>query len=76
MCTVFAESGGISHTGTFRSKTYCGGSRSTADRIFGMMSRVGVEKDVALVGGVARNVGVVRKVEERSLCKRGSGADG
>lgn len=67
MCVVFAESEVISyiHKKTPVEDIIAGVHESISNRIFGMMNRVGIEKDVALVGGVARNVGVVRALEAR-----------
>ena len=38
---------------------------SIADRLLGMVTRVGIEEEVTLTGGVAKNQGVVRALEER-----------
>jgi activator of 2-hydroxyglutaryl-CoA dehydratase len=38
---------------------------SIADRILGMVNRVGIEEKVTLTGGVAKNEGVARALEER-----------
>ncbi|HEX59244.1 MAG TPA: 2-hydroxyglutaryl-CoA dehydratase [Methanomicrobia archaeon] len=67
MCTVFAESEVISyiHRKVPIENIIAGVHESIANRIFGMMNRVGVEKDIALVGGVARNVGVVKALEAK-----------
>ncbi|RLI01712.1 2-hydroxyglutaryl-CoA dehydratase [Candidatus Bathyarchaeota archaeon] len=35
-----------------------------ADRIIRMVSRIGIEPDVAVTGGVAKNVGVIRAIED------------
>jgi activator of 2-hydroxyglutaryl-CoA dehydratase len=36
-----------------------------ADRILGLVNRVGIEEEVTLTGGVAKNQGVVCALEER-----------
>jgi activator of 2-hydroxyglutaryl-CoA dehydratase len=36
-----------------------------ADRILGLVHRVGIEEEVALTGGVAKNEGVVHALEDR-----------
>jgi activator of 2-hydroxyglutaryl-CoA dehydratase len=40
-----------------------------ADRILGLVQRVGLEETVTLTGGVAKNEGVVRALEERMKVK-------
>jgi len=35
-----------------------------ADRIIRMVSRIGIEPDVAVTGGVAKNIGVIRAIED------------
>jgi len=38
---------------------------SVAERIFGLASRVGIEPEIALTGGVAKNQGMIRALEEK-----------
>ncbi len=40
---------------------YC---RGMAVRVAGLMSREGIEGDFAITGGIAKNIGVVRRIEE------------
>lgn len=65
-CTVFAESEVITLVaeGTSREEIAAGLCRSIAKRVSGMARRVGVEPPVAFAGGVAKNVGVVRALQE------------
>lgn len=65
-CTVFAESEVISLVaeGVEREEIVAGLCRSIARRVGSMARRVGVDPEVAFAGGVARNVGVVRALEE------------
>ena len=67
MCAVFAESEVVSHIhrGTSRNDILAGIHESIADRIFGMSNRVGVNDDVVLTGGVAKNIGMVKALEEK-----------
>jgi len=67
MCTVFAESEVISLIAENQPKEVIirGLHDSIADRIMGMVHRLGFEKEVTLTGGVAKNEGVVRSLEER-----------
>ena len=67
MCTVFAESEVVSLIADNQPREVIirGLHDSIADRIFGMVNRVGIEQEVTLTGGVAKNQGVVRALEER-----------
>ncbi|MDD3394865.1 MAG: acyl-CoA dehydratase activase [Anaerotignum sp.] len=63
-CTVFAESEVISQlsNGVSRNNIIKGVHLSVASRACGLAYRGGLEKDVVMTGGVAKNVGVVRAV--------------
>jgi len=67
-CAVFAEQEVISHVHrvppTPKADTIAGIHGSLATRIAGMAKRIGVKPDVALCGGVARNVGFTQCMEE------------
>jgi predicted CoA-substrate-specific enzyme activase len=65
-CTVFAESEVITLVaeGVSREEIVAGICRSIARRVGAMARRVGVEPRVAFAGGVAKNPGVVRALEE------------
>ena len=67
MCTVFAESEVVSliAEGHPVEKIIRGIHDSIADRTVGMVNRVGLEKEVVMTGGVAKNSGVVKCLEER-----------
>jgi predicted CoA-substrate-specific enzyme activase len=67
MCTVFAESEVVSLIADNQPKEVIirGLHDSIADRVLGMVSRVGFEEEVTLTGGVAKNQGVARAIEER-----------
>jgi predicted CoA-substrate-specific enzyme activase len=67
MCTVFAESEVVSLIAENQPKEVIvrGLHDSIADRIIGMVNRVGCEEDVTLTGGVAKNEGVVHSLEEK-----------
>jgi len=66
-CTVFAESEVVSLIAENQPKEVIirGLHDAIADRILGLIHRVGVEEDVTLTGGVAKNEGVVQAIEER-----------
>jgi (R)-2-hydroxyacyl-CoA dehydratese activating ATPase len=65
MCTVFAESEVISLLSKECSKADIGAAihDAIARRISGMVSQVGLKERVVMVGGVAKNTGVVRSLE-------------
>jgi len=67
-CAVFAESEVISHVHrdppTPREEIVAGIYFSVVSRIMSLCKRVGIEKDVAVTGGVALNSGLVRILEE------------
>lgn len=67
-CAVFAESEVISHIHrvppTPKEEIIAGIHASMVSRIMGLLKRLGIEKDVAVVGGVAKNRGLVAILEE------------
>ena len=67
-CAVFAESEVVSliHANTPKEDISRAVHDAVASRIVSMVRKVGVEKDVVLIGGVARNVGFVDSLN-RSL---------
>ncbi len=70
-CAVFIESDVISliHTGESCQDILRGVFRGMASRICTLILRLGLEQDIAIVGGVARNVGVVHAFNELLKCK-------
>jgi len=60
-CVIFAESEAVSliHTNTPRPDISRAIHEAIADRVSAMVRRVGIEKDVILIGGVAKNVGFI-----------------
>ncbi len=67
LCTVFAESEVISliSKGESRENIIAGIHESIASRVSSMAKRVGVKAPVMMTGGVAKNVGVVRAMENK-----------
>ena len=67
VCTVFAESEVISlqSQGKRVNDILRGIHKAIADRTIGLLERIGVESDVVMTGGVAKNIGVVRALEEK-----------
>jgi predicted CoA-substrate-specific enzyme activase len=66
-CTVFAESEVITHlaAGVPRDEIIAGIHAAIAARIATMVGRLPVQDTVVMTGGVARNAGVARMLEER-----------
>lgn len=66
-CTVFAESEVISHIAEGRSKQDIirGLNQAIARRVEAMVRQQGLRERAAMTGGVARNIGVVRALEEQ-----------
>ncbi|NLY39965.1 MAG: 2-hydroxyglutaryl-CoA dehydratase [Firmicutes bacterium] len=67
LCTVFAESEVVSlvAAGHPVKEIIRGIHDSIAERTSSLVKRVGLAKDVVMTGGVAKNIGVVRSLEER-----------
>jgi len=66
MCTVFAESEivGLISKGHPKDEILLGVMESVTKRIVGLTGRVGIQESVVLTGGVAKNIGVVRTLEQ------------
>ena len=68
MCAVFAEQEVISHIHrkppTPKADVIAGIHASIVSRVVGFAKRLGIKPDVVLTGGVARNVGFARILEE------------
>ncbi len=67
ICTVFAESEVISLIADGKSVEgiLAGVHSSVASRVVSMLERIGKEPEFAMTGGVARNIGVVKAIENR-----------
>ena len=65
ICTVFARSEVARHLrrGTPKADILGGLHAATADRAYGLLKRVGAEADFVISGGIAKNIGVVKRVE-------------
>lgn len=66
ICTVFAESEVISHlaAGQKREDIVAGIHLSVANRVAGLVRRIGIEPEIIMTGGVAQNAGVVEAMSE------------
>lgn len=67
MCSVFAQSEVVSLVaiGKETDDIICGLNRSVAAKVTALAGRKGMEKEIMMTGGVARNMGVVAAIEER-----------
>lgn len=65
-CGVFAESEVITYVndGKDRADIVAGICRSVAGKISSLLGRISIDREIVMVGGVAKNSGVVRYVEE------------
>lgn len=65
-CTVFAEQEVVSRIadGVHIEDILAGLHEAIAGRVFRMAERLRIEKDVVVTGGVAKNIGVVKALEE------------
>ena len=66
-CTVFAELEVVSKlaTGVTLADLVAGIHEAMATRIYGMVNRLKIEKDVVVTGGGAKNIGLVRALETK-----------
>lgn len=67
VCTVFARSEVARHLrqGMSKAEILGGVHAAQAERTFGLIKRVGIENDFVISGGIAKNIGVVRRLEEK-----------
>lgn len=70
-CAVFAESEAVSRIaeGATKEDILAGLHRGLASKIQAMVARLGVVPDCALVGGGAKDIGLVRSIEAGMDCK-------
>lgn len=66
-CTVFAESEILSWIGKGKKveDILLGVHQSIASRSMGLLRRVGIEPEISFTGGVAKNIGMIRAIEDR-----------
>ncbi len=66
LCVVFAESEVVSqvHRQTPKVDIIKGIHKSIATRIYGMVNRIGIGENSVMVGGLARNTGIVSLIED------------
>lgn len=66
-CAVFAKSEVTSliREGKDRRDVLAGLHSAISARVFNLLRGVGIEPDLVITGGIGKNAGVVRKIEER-----------
>ncbi len=65
-CVIFAksEATGLLKEGWPKEKVLAAYSSAMAHRVCTLLERIGVEKDFAITGGIAKNIGVVSRLEK------------
>ncbi len=66
-CVVFAksEAAGLLRQGWTKEKVLAAYCSAMAHRVFFLLDRVGVEREFAITGGIAKNPGVVERIEKQ-----------
>lgn len=67
ICVVFAktEAAGLLDEGWTVNEVLAAYCSAMADRVVVLLRRLGVEADFAITGGIAKNIGVVKRIEKR-----------
>jgi bzd-type benzoyl-CoA reductase Q subunit len=67
MCVVFAksEATALLKKGWSKNKVLAAFCAAMAHRIVTLLERIGVEEDLAITGGIAKNIGVVKRLQDR-----------
>ncbi|MDO9333494.1 MAG: acyl-CoA dehydratase activase [Dehalococcoidales bacterium] len=70
-CAVFGKSevASLMRQGRNKSDILGGVHTAVSDRIVTLLRRVGITPDLAITGGIARNIGIVKRVEKRVGCR-------
>ncbi len=65
-CVVFAKSEalGLLKAGYTKNKVIAAYCQAMAERVVSLIARIGVENDFFITGGIAKNAGVVRRIEK------------
>jgi len=66
-CVVFAktEAVGLLRTGWPTEQVLAAYTSAMAERVVDLLNRVGVEKEFVITGGISKNIGVVKRLEDR-----------
>lgn len=70
-CVVFAktEAMGLLREGWDKNKVLAAYCSAMAHRVVSLLERIGMEKEFAITGGIAKNVGVVKRLEDELKIK-------
>jgi bzd-type benzoyl-CoA reductase Q subunit len=65
-CVVFAKTAavGLLRAGWLKNKVLAAYCSAMAHRVYTLLERIGVEKDFGITGGIAKNKGVVKRLEK------------
>jgi len=65
-CVVFAksEASALLREGWPKEKVLAAYCLAMAHRVVGLLERLGIEEDFAITGGIAKNIGIVSRVEK------------
>ena len=65
-CVVFAksEASGLLRQGWPKEKVLAAYCLAMAHRVVGLLERLGIEEDFAITGGIAKNIGIVSRIEK------------
>jgi benzoyl-CoA reductase subunit A len=71
ICAVFAKSEAVAllKKGTSKADILSGLHEAISSRVIALLKRVGIEEKFVITGGIAKNIGVVSKVEEKAGIK-------
>ncbi len=67
VCVVFAKSEAMARLkdGWSKNKVIAAYCRAMAERVAALLERIGVEPQFFITGGISKNIGVVRRIEQR-----------
>ncbi len=66
-CVIFAKTEAIRllHEGWSQNQVLAAYCAAMAQRVYALIQRIGVVQDFAITGGIAKNIGVVKRVEDK-----------
>jgi len=67
-CVVFAKSEALSHLrrGKHRNDILAGVCEALATRVHSLLNRVGIESEFVISGGIAKNIGIVKRLTDKT----------
>jgi predicted CoA-substrate-specific enzyme activase len=66
MCTVFARSEMLRglRQGVKKNNLLAGAHDALANKVLGMLNKIGIERELMISGGIAKNVGVIQRIQK------------